>query len=189
MVRKVHIKSGGAAGVQSFEFEGTTFGELKAVVGRAVNFENSTVTDKESRTSFVDDNSVVPMSANVYLMVIPKQMKGGATDRSELYARVRSFREANPDRSSEFQYFTNWTTDALVAKLAEVEGGGQTASTEEVVGIVTEAQEAVSAIFDDAIAKLQDLKIALSAPTVTYGGYTAAQLDAAYADVSAAVGR
>ena len=77
MSRTIYIKSEGNARPKKVtDFEGTTFGELKAHV-TDVNFENANVIIHSTKTTLFDDTSLIPTDDDVILLVVPKQMKAG----------------------------------------------------------------------------------------------------------------
>lgn len=77
MSRTIYIKSEGNARPKKVtDFEGTTFGELKAHV-TDVNFENTNVIIHSTKTTLFDDTSLIPTDDDVILLVVPKQMKAG----------------------------------------------------------------------------------------------------------------
>jgi hypothetical protein len=77
MSRAIYIKSEGNARPKKVtDFEGTTFGELKAHV-TDVNFENANVIIHSTKTTLFDDTSLIPAEGDVILLVVPKQMKAG----------------------------------------------------------------------------------------------------------------
>ena len=77
MSRTIYIKSDGNARPKKVtDFEGTTFGELKAHV-TDVNFENANVIIHATKTTLFDDTSLIPTEGDVILLVVPSQMKAG----------------------------------------------------------------------------------------------------------------
>ena len=77
MTRTIYIKSDGNARPKKVtDFEGTTFGELKAHV-TDVNFENANVIIHSTKTTLFDDTSLIPTEGDVILLVVPSQMKAG----------------------------------------------------------------------------------------------------------------
>jgi hypothetical protein len=77
MSRTIYIKSDGNARPKKVtDFEGTTFGELKAHV-TDVNFENANVIIHSTKTTLFDDTSLIPTEGDVILLVVPAQMKAG----------------------------------------------------------------------------------------------------------------
>jgi hypothetical protein len=77
MSRTIYIKSDGNARPKKVtDFEGTTFGELKAHV-TDVNFENANVIIHSTKTTLFDDTSLIPTEGDVILLVVPSQMKAG----------------------------------------------------------------------------------------------------------------
>ena len=77
MSRTIYIKSEGNARPKKVtDFEGTTFGELKAHV-TDVNFDNANVIIHSTKTTLFDDTSLIPTEGDVILLVVPAQMKAG----------------------------------------------------------------------------------------------------------------
>lgn len=77
MSRTIYIKSeGNARPLKVTDFEGFTFGELKAHV-QEVNFENSNVIIHSTKTTLFDDSSLIPSEGDVILLVVPQKMKAG----------------------------------------------------------------------------------------------------------------
>ena len=77
MSRTIYIKwEGNARPLKVTDFEGFTFGELKAHV-QEVNFENSNVIIHSTKTTLFDDSSIIPSEGDVILLVVPQKMKAG----------------------------------------------------------------------------------------------------------------
>jgi hypothetical protein len=77
MSRTIYIKSDGNARPKKVtDFEGITFGELKAHV-TDVSFENANVIIHSTKTTLFDDTSLIPTDKDVILLVVPAQMKAG----------------------------------------------------------------------------------------------------------------
>jgi len=109
MSRTIYIKSeGNARPLKVTDFEGFTFGELKAHVSE-VNFENSNVIIHSTKTTLFDDSSLIPSEGDVILLVVPQKMKAGNDETqvsdtgefmevmnaySELVAATDRFRES-----------------------------------------------------------------------------------------------
>jgi len=98
MSRTIYIKSDGNARPKKVtDFEGTTFGELKAHV-TDVNFDNANVIIHATKTTLFDDTSLIPTDEDVILLVVPSQMKAGndelqVSDTDEFNELINNYEE------------------------------------------------------------------------------------------------
>jgi hypothetical protein len=98
MSRTIYIKSDGNARPKKVtDFEGTTFGELKAHV-TDVNFNNANVIIHATKTTLFDDTSLIPTDEDVILLVVPSQMKAGndelqVSDTDEFNELINNYEE------------------------------------------------------------------------------------------------
>ena len=98
MSRTIYIKSDGNARPKKVtDFEGTTFGELKAHV-TDVNFDNANVIIHATKTTLFDDTSLIPTDEDVILLVVPSQMKAGndeiqVSDTGEFTELINDYEE------------------------------------------------------------------------------------------------
>ena len=87
MSRTIYIKSeGNARPLKVTDFEGFTFGELKAHVPE-VNFDNANVIIHSTKTTLFDDSSLIPSEGDVILLVVPQKMKAGYSEIRDVYDR------------------------------------------------------------------------------------------------------
>ena len=130
MSRAIYIKSEGNARPKKVtDFEGTTFGELKAHV-TDVNFENANVIIHSTKTTLFDDTSLIPAEGDVILLVVPKQMKAGndelqVSDTDEFSDLMQCYNEL-VDASSRFNEALKAVGELIVEDEENVEIGGST---------------------------------------------------------------
>lgn len=195
MLRKVFIKANGDATPKEFAFEGTTFGELKEVVGSAVNWDGSTATVRSTRTALISDLSVVPLEAEVHIFVIQDKMKGGAMSRTELLGTVRTYTSTNNSAKAFFGNYPSKDSVTLTALLNQWESqystNTESVDQSEIVGVIDSVIEVVieqMEQLEDVRSKLANLRTSVATPVV-YGGATQAELDADYAQMQGALSR
>ena len=137
MSRAIYIKSeGNARPLKVTDFEGFTFGELKAHVPE-VNFDNSNVIIHSTKTTLFDDSSLIPSEGDVILLVVPQKMKAGYSEirdvpdnydsmaRNEIMSVVREY--CSQDGQVAKDYFGNYPhtpTNELIQKIRSYEFEG-----------------------------------------------------------------
>lgn len=134
MSRAIYIKSeGNARPLKVTDFEGFTFGELKAHVPE-VNFDNSNVIIHSTKTTLFDDSSLIPSEGDVILLVVPQKMKAGYSEirdlfesmaRNEIMSVVREY--CDQDGQVAKDYFGNYPhtpTNELIQKIRSYEFEG-----------------------------------------------------------------
>lgn len=134
MSRAIYIKSeGNARPLKVTDFEGFTFGELKAHVPE-VNFDNSNVIIHSTKTTLFDDSSLIPSEGDVILLVVPQKMKAGYSEirdvsdnyesmaRNEIMSVVREY--CDQDGQVAKDYFGNYPhtpTNELIERIRSYE--------------------------------------------------------------------
>ena len=89
--RIIKIKTDEQAKLLTVETSATTLGELKREVD--INWNNTSVVVKDTKTSLPFDDSVLP-SGNTLLFVFPQKAKSGAYGYKEAKAKIKALREA-----------------------------------------------------------------------------------------------
>ena len=199
MSRTIYIKSEGNARPKKVtDFQGLTFGELKAHV-TDVNFENANVIIHSTKTTLFDDTSLIPAEGDVILLVVPKQMKAGSVDystlkRNDIVAEVRVIIETDGDAAR--QYFGNYPqmkTPALVALLQNYGAEAAEASVNESSIADSPEYQRLVAIYQTLANTVSDLNVAVNEigqiisqePEETFGGVTESQLDKVFEELKA----
>ena len=137
MSRAIYIKSeGNARPLKVTDFEGFTFGELKAHVPE-VNFDNSNVIIHSTKTTLFDDSSLIPSEGDVILLVVPQKMKAGYSEirdvsdnyesmaRNEIMSVVREYCDQYGQVAKD--YFGNYPhtpTNELIQRIRSYEFKG-----------------------------------------------------------------
>lgn len=188
--RTIFIKARGTkTPIKVTDFQGTTFGELKAHV-TDVSFENANVIVHSTKTSLIDDSSLIP-SGDVILLVVPKAMKAGADysemKRNELMTTVRSIIDSDGEAAR--QYFGNYPQLKSTAVVALLNGYNDSSAEatveEESVADLAEYQQVmedysalvnVTQKFNSSLAELG--AVLLQSPEEVFGGVTLSQLEA-----------
>jgi hypothetical protein len=199
MSRTIYIKSEGNARPKKVtDFQGLTFGELKAHV-TDVNFDNANVIIHSTKTTLFDDTSMIPAEGDVILLVVPKQMKAGSADysnykRNDILSDVRTIIDTDGDAAR--QYFGNYPqmkTPALVALLQNYGAEAAEASVNE--SSIADSPEyqrlvAVHQRLSSAVSELNDAvsdigQLINQEPEETFGGVTESQLDKVFEELKA----
>jgi hypothetical protein len=199
MSRTIYIKSEGNARPKKVtDFQGLTFGELKAHV-TDVNFDNANVIIHSTKTTLFDDTSMIPAEGDVILLVVPKQMKAGSADysnykRNDILSDVRTIIDTDGDAAR--QYFGNYPqmkTPALVALLQNYGAEAAEASVNE--SSIADSPEyqrlvAVHQRLSSAVSELNDAvsdigQLINQEPEETFGGVTESQLDKLFTELRA----
>lgn len=92
--RIIKIKTDEQASLITVETSATTLGELKKEV--SINWNNTSVVVKDTKTSLPFDESVLP-GGNALLFVFPQKSKSGAYTYKEAKAKIKGLREAGVD--------------------------------------------------------------------------------------------
>ena len=199
MSRTIYIKSEGNARPKKVtDFQGLTFGELKAHV-TDVNFDNANVIIHSTKTTLFDDTSMIPAEGDVILLVVPKQMKAGSVDystlkRNDIVAEVRVIIETDGDAAR--QYFGNYPqmkTPALVALLQNYGAEAAEACLNEFSLVDSPEYQRLVAVHQRLSSAVSELNDAVSdigqlinqEPEETFGGVTESQLDKLFTELRA----
>lgn len=89
--RTIKIKTDEQAKLLTVETSATTLGELKREVN--INWNNTSVVVKDTKTSLPFDESVLP-SGNTLLFVFPQKAKSGAYSYKEAKAKIKALKKA-----------------------------------------------------------------------------------------------
>ena len=89
--RTIKIKTDEQAQLLTVETSATTLGELKREVN--INWNNTSVVVKDTKTSLPFDESVLP-SGNTILFVFPQKAKSGAYNHKEAKAKIKALKKA-----------------------------------------------------------------------------------------------
>ena len=89
--RTIKIKTDEQSQLLTVETSATTLGELKREVN--INWNNTSVVVKDTKTSLPFDESVLP-SGNTILFVFPQKAKSGAYSDKEAKAKIKALKKA-----------------------------------------------------------------------------------------------
>lgn len=192
----VLIKAAGVAKPYKVEFGGGTFGELKAAIaaaGHNINFVNTNTVVLSTQNILATDDSLVPKEENLVLMVVTKKSTAGAAydemGRNALLGFIKSIKEENGDEAKEhFGNYPSMRTSEIVELLDKwfedhQDTGAGTDKVQEYIKDAIDFVEGAQSALIIALEKLQSLRTG----DETFGGYTAAELDARHAEIAAAV--
>lgn len=194
--RTLIIKSDGRGEPFVIEnFEGMTFGEVKAASAKDVSYDNARVILNNNKADLVDDAASIPLEFNpVVIFVVPQNMKGGATERQNLMAQAKKLIVADGDDArAHFGQYQMLSTDSLKALIDSYDNSDSAASKEvategTTVGETTEGAALTEALanlataqtnVNNAVNTVLSLALGEDAPTI-YGGFNLEQLNKAY---------
>jgi hypothetical protein len=194
---KVFIKAGGVAKPYEVEFNGGTFGELKAVIAAAgivIEWSNTNTIVRSTQVILIGDDSLVPQEDNLVLFVATKKSTAGSDystlSRNALMGVVRQTIESDGQMAKEF--FGNYpqkTTVIVVDLLNDYFGQEEDMDFTEIQDSLDIAASALTTAFeavDRAKTALYNVQTLCSEEPV-FGGYTQSQLDEDFARLSATV--
>jgi hypothetical protein len=196
---KVFIKAAGSARPYEFEFEGKTFGELKAAAsaaGHAINWSNTNAIVKSTQVILATEDSVVPQEDNLVLLVVTKKSAAGTVPvtyadlgRNDLLRYTSGVvAEGGDEAKSHFGTFSSKRTDVVIELLDQWFAAQESAPVD--VDTLLQYVDDVEDFLEGAQTALGILREKINNGVATeekFGGFTQAQLDEVHARMSAIV--
>jgi len=112
--RTIKIKTDEQSQLLTVETSATTLGELKREVN--INWNNTSVVVKDTKTSLPFDESVLP-SGNTILFVFPQKAKSGAYSDKEAKAKIKALKKAGEVLNKFLEIYENEASEVETIKL------------------------------------------------------------------------
>jgi len=174
MGRNIYVKIGGGAPVTLENWEGITFGDLKAALPN-ISFAGQRVVVRSTSADLRDDNAQIPLEGEQFIFATPEKMNAGGYAEDKAFAK----QEYNSSEAGKahFAGYPNMKAEVLAELVGSYTSSTTTNSPQASVSRVVSVDSAIQGVYS-ALSVLESALVdQVVNKVVTVGGVALSQLN------------